>query len=246
MSDFKNSYNNYQSKNYGSNSDNGYGKKPAFQKKVYTPEELKNISLPVSVVITGNDQVPDQVALAINRVVKALQIKNVVIRTGGLDGTDAVVYSANRDSELHLPFKGYNKLESASQYTSEPCLEIAKRFKEDLESLPNVPKATYAKNPRLVFGRYLTAPAQLVIIWSQDACEEPREVTSKSGIAGHVLKIAAASGIRVINLQKEDGEARVYNFLESIYVKESGHPEHRSKGTEARDPGTDYTASFSY
>lgn len=196
------------------------GNKPGFQKREYSPEELKNLKIAITCVVTGNENFQDQVALSVGRIVKALEQKNVIVRTGGLNGIDLVVLDNARAAELHLPFKNYNKMEAPSQYSSEPCLEIARRFMPDLESLPNVPKATFAKNPRLVLGRYLTAPAQLVIVWSEDGCENPQEVTSRSGMAGHVAKIAAGSGIRVINLQRPDAEARVMKFIESIYVEE--------------------------
>lgn len=217
------------------------GGKPAFQKREYTPEELKNLKITITCVVTGNENFPNQIALATSRIVKALEQKNIIVRTGGLNGIDMVVLENARAAELHLPFKNYNKMEAPSQYSSEPCLEIARRFMPELETLPNVPKATFAKNPRLILGRYLTAPAQLVIIWSEDGCEHPQEVTSRSGIAGHVAKIAAGSGVRVINLQRPDAEARVMKFIESIYVEESKrNPEPNNPGNTGTSYPTDH------
>lgn len=204
---------------YANKSGYGGSGKPTFQKKEYTPEELKNIKVPITCVITGNDNFPDNIALLVSRLIPAIENKGIVIRTGGLGGIDQVVMATTREAELHIPFKGFNKLEAASQYNSEPCTEIARRFMPELDTLPNVPKATFAKNPRLILGRYLTTPAQLVIIWSEDGCEIPNAVNSRSGIAGHVAKIACGSGIRVINLQRPDAEVRINNFLESIYVE---------------------------
>ena len=200
------------------------GGKPAFQKKEYTPEELKALKIGISCVITGNENFNDQTALMVGRIVKAMESKNVVVRTGGLNGIDQVVMDNAREAELHIPFRNFNKLEAASQYSNEPCLELARRYLPELDTLPNVPKATFAKNPRLVMGRYLSTPAQLVIVWSEDGCERPHETTPRSGMAGHVVKIAAAAGIRVINLQRPDAEARAMKFVESIYVQQEPKP----------------------
>lgn len=216
----------------GGNFGSGANGKPGFQKKEYTPEELKNLKLPVTCVITGNDGMSDQIALMVGRIVKAMESKNVIIRTGGLNGIDQVVLDHTRQAELHLPFRNFNKMEAPSQYSSEPCLELARRYMPELDTLPNVPKATFAKNPRLILGRYLTAPAQLVIVWSEDGCEHPREATSRSGIAGHVVKLAAATGIRIINLQRPDAEIRAMKFVENIYVEEIKQP------AQSTQPGT--------
>lgn len=216
----------------GGNFGSGANGKPGFQKKEYTPEELKNLKLPVACIITGNDGMSDQIALMVGRIVKAMESKNVTIRTGGLNGIDQVVLDHARQAELHIPFRNYNKMEAPSQYSSEPCLELARRYMPELDTLPNVPKATFAKNPRLVLGRYLTAPAQLAIVWSEDGCEHPREATSRSGIAGHVVKLAAACGIRIINLQRPDAELRAMKFVENIYVEEIKQP------AQITQPGT--------
>ena len=201
----------------GGNSGNG---KPAFQPRQYTEEDIKNARYPKTVVISGNEHINDQIALTIGELARAFHEKDFVIRTGGLNGVDDVAERAVPRAELHLPFKGFNRKESESQYTSEICTELARRQQPDLDTMQKVPKAILAKNPRLVFGRFLNSPAQLVIVWSEDGCEHPNEVTGRSGNAGHIVKLAFAAGIRVINIQRPDGKQRALNYLESLNVQQ--------------------------
>lgn len=238
---------------YGNNRGGGYnrggsgfrggnngGGKPAFQPRQYTEEDLKNARYPKTVVISGNEHINDQIALTVGELARAFHEKDFVIRTGGLNGVDDVAERAVPRAELHLPFKGFNRKESESQYTSEICAELARRQQPDLDTMQKVPKAILAKNPRLVFGRFLNAPAQLVIVWSEDGCEHPREVTSRSGNAGHIVKLAFAAGIRVINIQRPDGKQRALSYLESFNVQEPAkqvqHPTATPTGNPSGNP----------
>lgn len=201
---------------YGGNRQGGGG----FQKKEYSPEDIANARYPVSVVISGNENITDAVALATARLAKAFDDKNIVVRCGGMNGVDDVVCNSISNPELHLPFKNFNKRQAKSQYSNEICKELARRQRPDIDSLPGVQKAILEKNPRLVLGQYMTSPAQLVIVWSEDGCETAREVTHRSGNAGHIVKVAQASGVRVINLQRPDAEQRAMAFLETFNVQQ--------------------------
>lgn len=217
----------------GGNSGNG---KPAFQPRQYTEEDIKNARYPKTVVISGNEHINDQIALTIGELARAFHEKDFVIRTGGLNGVDDVAERAVPRAELHLPFKGFNRKESESQYTSEICTELARRQQPDLDTMQKVPKAILAKNPRLVFGRFLNSPAQLVIVWSEDGCEHPNEVTGRSGNAGHIVKLAFAAGIRVINIQRPDGKQRALSYLESLNVQEPTQQTQQPTGYQPTAP----------
>lgn len=221
-----NGYNGYK-KNYGGGGDNyAGGGGNNFQNKTqqkgrqYTPEDLKNASLPLTAVFTGEEHVPDHIAQTCIRLARAFEAKGFKVRSGGLRGFDEIVERAVFGAELHLPFKNFNKKQGESYYTNEMCMELARRFKPDIDQLPDPVKSFYAKNPRMIYGRYLNTPAQIVIIWTEDGCEHPNEITQKSGSTGHVLKMAYHSGINIINLQRPDAEQRIKSYLERIYVKE--------------------------
>ena len=211
--------------------------------KTYTEEELKNAVLPRYVVISGNDTPTGDASEKAMRLVGAFERAGFIVRTGGLKGIDDVVTSTTQKAELHLPFKNFNQKESASQFSNELCIEFARRFAPDLDSMPNVPKAILAKNPRLVLGKNLNSPAQLVIVWSDDGAEHPSECGPRSGNAGHIVKIANHTGIRVINLKRPDAEARAMQFLENIYVQQAQQPATQQPTAPAAEPAnTGYAA----
>ena len=210
--------------------------------KTYTEEELKNAVLPRYVVISGNDTPTEDASEKAMRLVGAFERAGFIVRTGGLKGIDDVVTTATQKAELHLPFKNFNQKESASQFSNEMCIEFARRFAPDLDSMPNVPKAILAKNPRLVLGKNLLTPAQLVIVWSDDGAEHPSECGPRSGNAGHIVKIANHTGIRVINLKRPDAEARAMQFLENIYVQQAQQPTNQQPAAPTDPTGTGYAA----
>ena len=206
--------------NNGGYNKGSYGGKPTFQRREYTEEDIRNAKFPMAVVISGNENLPEQPAMIIARIVPLFEKLGFTIRSGGLNGTDEMVEKVASKTELHLPFKGFNKKESTSQFSNEICKEFARRVDPNIDDLSKVPKAILEKNPRLLFGRYLTAPVQLAIVWSPDGCERYHETTSRSGNAGHIVKLATSSGIPVINLNRPDAEQRIMTYLESFNVQQ--------------------------
>ncbi len=197
----------------------GGGAGKSFRKE-YTPEELANAQMTVSVVISGNDQPPENVSMAIIRLARFCRERNIIVRTGACKGVDEVVMNAIPDAELHIPFRNFNQIENpASYFSDEKCKALAKSVWPNLDNIQGVVKALYEKNPRLISGKSFNAIAQALIVWSEDGVEDPHNVTNRSNIAGHLVKLAAASGIRIFNLARPDAEARVMAYLETIYVE---------------------------
>ena len=230
----------------GGGGGNRFQQKP----KTWTEDELRNAHFGVSVVMMGNENFPPDITNLVERIVRSLESKNVIIRAAPIRGLSKHIQSVIKNPELHIPFKNFDTIENpASYYTTEYCTALAKRFFPDMEKLPMVIKAIYSANPRLVFGKNLDRPVQLAIIWSDDGCQQPSEITLRSGFAGHVLKLCASAGIPVINMQKPDAEQRVMQFLESLYVEkqqahtppnaqEAIHSPNSNPGTYRGDYGT--------
>ena len=221
---------------------NGQGGNKGFQQREWTEEELRDAHLSPAVVLSGNDNVPDNVMLMIERLVKAMEDKNISIRCGALRGVDQVVVRSAKKPELHIPFRGFDQIENpASYYTTTYCQAVAKKFMPDLESLPKGIVSFYAKNPRLIGGKNLDKLAQLVIVWSEDGCQIPSETGARSGMAGHLVKLACSVGIPVINLQRADAEQRVMHFLSNLYVEpQQAHQQvhHQAAHSGDSNPGT--------
>lgn len=186
----------------------------------YTPDQIAAAYVPLSVAFLGNEKLNDTIVGRIIKVLKMFEAKKFAIRTGAERGVPRVIIDNAMAPELHLPFKKFDGIENpASYYTDALCEEIARKMKQDIDTAPDVVKAIYAKNPRVIFGKNLKQPVSVLIIWTEDGCENPSDVTNQSGIGGHALKLAAAAGIPVINLQNADAESRVEHYLRTLYVE---------------------------
>jgi hypothetical protein len=170
--------------------------------------------------VSGNENFPPEIGQLAERVIKMLEDRKIVIRTSNTRGLNKHVSTVAKAPELHIPFKLFDNCENpASYYTTTYCQSLAKNYLPDIEHLPKVIQAIYAANPRLLFGKNLDRSAQLTILWSEDGCEQPSDVTIRSGIAGHLVKLSASAAIPVINLQRPNAEQRVQQFLEHLYVE---------------------------
>lgn len=204
----------------GAYSKGGGGGRGGWTPPEYTPEQVAAAFVPLSVAFLGNEKLNDTIVARIVKVLKMFEAKKFAIRTGAERGVPRVIIDNAMAPELHLPFKKFDGIENAaSYYTDALCEEIARKMKQDIDTAPDIIKAIYAKNPRVLFGKNLKQPVSILIIWTEDGCENPSDVTNQSGIGGHALKLAAAAGIPVINLQNADAESRVEHYLRTLYVE---------------------------
>ena len=201
----------------GSGGGNSYGGgKSTFQRKVWTAEELANAKLYKSVVITGNETPPPVVQQALQRIIPEIEKHGYVIRSGGMKGVENEVEQLARNVEIHLPWKGFDGKESKHTYTSEEAKEFAKRYHPAWDQAKPVVQTFCAKNVRLMLGKDLKSPTQILIIWSDDGVEHARERTAKTGMTGIAVSIATELRIPVFNLQRPDAEQRLMAYLNQV------------------------------
>jgi hypothetical protein len=197
-------------KEWGGNKGGGGG----FDRKP-KPEEL-DPTLYLSIAFTGGKDTPQHVIDKMCEMAKYAESRGIVIRVGGDGPVEETVEKAVSKLELILPWKGFNDKTSAFTWSVERAHHIAKAFHDAFESLPKGVKGILAKNARLVMGHKMMSPATALVVWTEDGVETLKDVTSRSGFAGHPIKIAAAAAIRVFNLGKPDAEARFRDFVESL------------------------------
>lgn len=199
------------------------------QREPLTPEQLHRLRLPVTIVLTGNDGIPDSDAMTMDRFIKMIEAKRVTMRSAHATETDMIVSKGARYVEYHTPWKGFAPRNgeavevkgAGSSFNTDECFEYAKRyFVGDFEQAPKLIRALNAKNARLLFGKNLKNPTQLVIVWSEDGVEAAASTTSRSGNVGHLVRLASAAGIPVINIKSPNAESRLTSFLENIYVQQ--------------------------
>lgn len=184
-----------------------------FQRKVLTPEELAAYKLYKTVAITGEDNVPDHVAMAVLDVVKMVQDNDFIIRTSAMRGLEEEVMRHARGAEVHLPWKGFQNMESKFSYSPDEAKELAKRCHPTWDNLKLPIQGFCAKNVRLVLGKDLKSACQLLIIWTEDGAESVRDRTGRTGLTGIAIDIAAQAHVPIINLQRPDAVNRIKAFL---------------------------------
>lgn len=185
-----------------------------FQRAPLTPEQLQNLKLPKSAVLAGNNNAPDALVPLIREIADILKRHGFEIRASTMDGFDKMVMDNVQGLELHTPWKGFNQIENvASSFNSDECKEYAKRYLPEWGSMKEGLQPMYAKNARLVLGKTVKQPCQVVIVWSEDGVEGPQNRAQRSGHAGHIAAIAHAMNIPVINLSNPDPIQRLRRIL---------------------------------
>lgn len=215
------------------------------QKEPLTPDQLKALRLYYTVVIAGNDRIPDQKALEVADLVKLAEKRGIRIRAGGQSETDVVVTENSKWAEYHLPWKMFNDIEvkgMGSTFNTDECFEFAKRYYNgDFETVNKFQRALHGRTPRLLFGKNLKSPANLVIVWSDDGAEKAADTGTRSGIAGHIVRMASAVNIPIINLNNPGSFNKAKALLESINVKPNTQQQQQATPTE---PAKGYSADY--
>lgn len=192
----------------------GGGNRGGFQRRELSPAELAALKLPKSVAMVGNTGAPETLIPLIRDIAGLLQQNGYTIRVSALDGFDKMAMEVIQGHELYLPWKGFNEIQGGfGNYNSDESKEMAKRYLQDWDGMKDFQKAFFSKNARLVLGKTVKEPCQLVIVWSDDGVEGPANRTARSSHAGHAAAIAKAMNIPVINLSNPDAMNRVKRFL---------------------------------
>lgn len=215
--------NNYGNNNYNRGNNGGYKggggggfNKGGFGPKKLSQQELEALVLPKAAAISGNKGMPEQFMPILLRMCHALRQHGFVIRTGWSEGTEQMLAKAMPDCELYTPWKPKENgpPNIFSSWASDESKEFAKRYCPEWGSISEPMQAVYSKNARLVLGKKVTSPCQIVIIWSEDGVEANSSRTPRSNHAGHIAAMANAMHIPVININNPGAEERLRKFLE--------------------------------
>jgi hypothetical protein len=138
------------------------------------------------------------------------------LRSGGARGADQAFMRgcerAGGRREIYLPWPGYEGIgEARLQRASDAAVELAGRFHPAWASCNAGVRALPARNCHQVLGAQLDSPAGFVLCWTRDGSLTGQ--TRASGGTGQALRVAAAHGVSVLNLAREEHRRRAEDFL---------------------------------
>jgi hypothetical protein len=143
-------------------------------------------------------------------------------RSGGAAGADtaiqngALLWTPAR-FELYLPWAGYRHHQVARlDSPTEEAFEHAAKYHPAWERLEPEARALHARNSHIVCGPNLRAPVKFVLCWTPDGSLDGRG--PDCGGTGQALRVAAAYGIPVFNLARDEDMDRVGALLGDAYT----------------------------
>lgn len=145
-----------------------------------------------------------------------------VLRSGGAQGADAAFERGcdlhQGPKEIYLPWQGYNSSNSALYNITEHAYTIAEEVYglERWRRVSSGVKKLMARNIYQVLGLTLDTPSRFVIAWTPDGIETAEQRTRKTGGTGQAIACASQYSIPVFNLQNEDAEDRLLDFIGAI------------------------------
>ena len=161
----------------------------------------------------GSRTTPAKVVSFITRLARNLDQKSYVLRSGGADGADLAFQRGSTNSEIYLPFAGFNHNTSPLFDIPDEAFALAKSAHPAWGRLSDVAKKLHARNSQQVFGQNLDKPARLVICWTEDGSETEAETSINTGGTRTAIVLADRHGIPVINLAKSDALDRLTSFF---------------------------------
>lgn len=137
-------------------------------------------------------------------------------RSGGAGGADEAVMAgaaaAGGAFELYLPWPGFRgHLRPTLDRPSPAALDLAAGHHPAWSACGETARALHARNSHEVLGVCLDRPSCFVLCWTADGSTDGAE--RSSGGTGQALRIAAAIGVPVFNLARDDHRRRVEAFV---------------------------------
>ncbi len=144
------------------------------------------------------------------------------LRSGAARGADAAFeYGCDLsqgEKEIYLPWQEYNSSKSELYHISELAYTIAEEIYglDRWRRVSSGVKKLMARNIYQVLGLTLDTPSKFVLCWTPDGIETAEERTRRTGGTGQAIACASQYDIPVFNLQREDTEDRLLDFVGAI------------------------------
>lgn len=158
----------------------------------------------------GSRETPPTVLGLMVRIAKQLDDRGFVLRSGGAGGADQAFAAGAINTEIFLPWNGFNGAHGIIG-VSEAGLAMAAKYHPAWSRLSQGAQKLMARNCAQVLGKGLQAPSAFVVCWTPDGAEA--RTTIKTGGTGQAIRIAIDHGIPVINLKNAGALDRIASLL---------------------------------
>lgn len=127
---------------------------------------------------------------------RSLALEGYVLRSGHADGSDIAFEKGCDDvrggKEIYLPWKNFNRSDSAYYEVSTAAYELAERVVSHWGTCSDAARRLHARNCFQVLGRNLKTPSDFVVCWTPGGAIVGGTATA--------IKIARMHNIPVLNL----------------------------------------------
>ena len=161
----------------------------------------------------GSRESPPDILALMYRIAATLARRGWALRSGAAPGADSAfeagALAAAGRVGLYLPWRGFEgRTEHVMLHEpTETAYKLAPRFHPGWDRLGRGARALHARNVHQVLGAWCGNPASFVVCWTQDGATSAAETSRRTGGTGTAVRIAAAYGVAIWNLQREDHRA---------------------------------------
>jgi hypothetical protein len=189
--------------------DNMINKYPEFTK---LPKKSENPTMFYAGI--GSRETPEWAQKLMTELAKKLEARGFTLRSGGAKGADAAFEKGVKSKKVIFP--GGTKA-GAKEHI------IAREIHPRPQALDNSKNPEFvwnlmARNTNQIFGENLDTPVDFVVAWTQDALEDHRSRTEKSGGTGQAIEMASRKGIPVFNMENKNWEQMLDSYLDELVV----------------------------
>lgn len=156
---------------------------------------------------------PDDIIDRAQRVSIELAKWHYKLRSDGESGISSIFENNSQEPEIYLPYKNYNNHQSLLNKSSKEAEYIANKYHPAFDVLNSEQRKIITRYSHLVLGKDLREPALFALIYSEDGAECVKEVTSKTGVIGHVITLCQSLSIPIHNLVRDNALTRIEKLL---------------------------------
>jgi hypothetical protein len=176
----------------------------------------------------GSRETPKTICKMMEKIAFGLGRQGYTCRTGGADGADRAFLKGSKEAyfrrgtarpELFLPWPGFNGNHSTFSIPPVAAFAIARRYHPGYDRMSQAVQKLMARNAQQIQGRDLQYNSKFVICWTPDGCIDGESRTKKTGGTGQAIEHAAALGIPVFNLAREEHYAQFEAYLKSQKIE---------------------------